>query len=161
MNTSLPLWPIAVLALLLALGYRQSRTRSVRPQTLRRVALAMLALSLYGVTTAFGASAGPVLAWAVGFAAAVMPGRPLFAPRGLAHDGAAVRLPGSWLPMALMLGIFVTKFVLGFATGVGAPVVHEAWFIGVVSAALGVFSGAFAARAVTVHRFARTAGVPA
>ena len=66
-----------------------------------------------------------------------------------------MRLPGSWLPLALMVGIFVAKFALGFATGADAPVVHEAWFIAVVSAVLGMFSGAFAARAVAVQRFVR------
>jgi len=117
----------------------------------------MLGLSLYGVMSAFGASLTPVLAWAAGFAAAVLLGGPVFAPRGLAQEGNAVRMPGSWLPLWLMVGIFSAKFALGFATGVGAHVVHEAWFIAAVSAALGLFSGAFAARATAVHRFVRAA----
>lgn len=155
MNASLPVWPFVILAVLVALGVRQSRDRVVQPGTLAKVALAMLALSLYGVVAAFGASLVPVLAWAAGFAAAVFPGGLVFAPRGLAHAGSAVRVPGSWLPLWLMVGIFAAKFALGFATGVDAHVVHEAWFIAAVSAVLGLFSGAFAARATAVHRFVR------
>ena len=155
--SSIPFWPFAVLAGLVMLGYRQSQDRVVRPGMLAKVALAMLALSLYGVTTAFGAHMVPVLAWAVAFAAAVFIGGPLFAPRGLAKEGAAVRMPGSWVPMGLMLGIFMTKFGLGFATGMGAHVLQEVWFIAAMSAVLGLFSGAFAARATAVHRFVRAA----
>lgn len=156
MTASLPLWPFAILAGLVVLGVRQSRDRVVEPGAMARVALAMLAFSLYGVTTAFGPQPLPVLAWAAGFAGAVFLGGPVLAPRGLSRDGEAVRLPGSWLPLALMVGIFVAKFALGFASGVGAHVVQEAWFIAVVSAVLGTFSGAFAARALAVQRFVRT-----
>jgi len=157
MTASIPVWPFFLLAGLLMLGYRQSRDRIVRPSMLAKVALGMVALSLFGVTAAFGASVVPVLAWALTFTAAIVFGGPAFAPRGLAKEGAAVRMPGSWVPLGLMLGIFMTKFGLGFATGMGAHVLQEVWFGAAVSAALGLFSGAFAARAMAVHRFVRTA----
>ena len=157
MTTAIPLWPFAILAALVILGYRQSRDRVVQPGTLAKLALGMLALSLYGVVSAFGAGLVPVLAWAAGFAASVFLAGPVVAPRGLAREGNAVRMPGSWLPMGLMVGIFVAKFALGFATGVGAHVVQELWFIAAMSAVLGLLSGAFAARATAVHRFVRNA----
>ncbi|MBV8033544.1 DUF6622 family protein [Roseateles sp.] len=157
MTQSLPLWPFAILAALLVLGYRQSRERVVQPGTLAKVALAMLALSLYGVTAAFGAHLVPVLAWAAGFATAAFVAGPVFAPQGLAREGSAVRVPGSWLPLGLMVSIFAARFVLGYATGVDAHMVHEAWFIAVASAVFGLLSGAFAARATAVHRFMRSA----
>lgn len=157
MTSTLPLWPLLILALLIALGVRQSRDRLVRPQTLARLAAAMLALSLYGVASAFGAHALPLLAWAVGLTAVLVLGQRVLAPRLLAREGAAVRLQGSWLPLALMLGIFAAKFVLGFAAGVGSPVVHEAWFVAAASLTFGLLSGAFAARATAVHRLASVA----
>lgn len=155
MTHALPLWPFAILAGLVALGYRQSQDRVVQPGTPARVAAAMLALSLYGVVASFGAGVLPVLAWMLGFAASLGLGGPVLAPRGLAREGGAVRVPGSWLPLGLMLGIFMARFALGFATGIGAPFVHQAWFVALMSVALGGFSGAFAARAVAVHRFVR------
>lgn len=155
MTPSLPLWPFAILAGLVVLGVRQSQDRVVKPDTLAKVALAMLALSLYGVMAAFGASLLAVLAWGLGFGASLTLGGPVLAPRGMAREGRAVRVPGSWLPMGLMVGIFVAKFALGFATGIGASFVRDTWFIALVSAVLGTFSGAFAARAVAVHRFVR------
>ncbi|MCE4556222.1 DUF6622 family protein [Roseateles cellulosilyticus] len=152
----MPLWPFAILAILMLVGWRQSRDRVVRPSTLVKVALGMLALSLYGVLTAFGANLVPLLAWAAGFAACVKLGGQLLAPRGLSHEGAAVRVPGSWWPMGLMMGIFIAKFALGFATGVDAHVVHETWFIAAMSLLFGLLSGAFSARAKAVQRFAET-----
>lgn len=157
MNASIPVWPFFLLGGLVMLGYRQSRDRVVRPGALVQLAVAMLALSLFGVTATFGAHLVPVLAWAVAFAATVLLGAPVLAPRGLAKQGPAVRMPGSWVPMGLMLGIFMTKFGLGFATGMGAQVLNEVWFIAAVSAMLGLFSGGFAARALAVHRCARGA----
>lgn len=157
MTASVPVWVFAVLFALLLLGYRQSLTRVVRPSTVATVALAMLVFSLYGVTAAFGAVALPLLAWAVGYTASVLVGSEVFAPRGLAREGTSVRVPGSWLPMGLLLGIFAAKFTLGFARGIGSPIVHESWFIGTASAALGVLSGGFAARAIALHRFAKSA----
>jgi len=163
MNTaaSLPVWPFALLAVLVAVGYRQSRSRLVQPGTLAKLAAAMLALSLYGVTATFGASVVPMLAWAVGIAAALFLGGQLLAPSGLAREGDAVRMPGSWLPMGLMVGIFLAKFGLGFAMGVHAHVLQEAWFIAATCVVLGLLSGAFAARATAVHRFAARAALTA
>jgi len=154
---SIPVWPFAILAVLLAVGWRQSRSRIVQPGTLVKLAAAMLALSLYGVVATFGADVVPVLAWAVGFGATVLLGGQLLAPRGLSREGDAVRMPGSWVPMGLMVGIFLAKFGLGFATGVHAQVLHEAWFIAGACAVLGLLSGAFTARAKAVHQFDRTA----
>jgi len=59
--------------------------------------------------------------------------------------------------MLLLMTIFAIKFALGVARGVGSPVVEAAWFVGEASAVSGLISGAFAARALTVHRFADTA----
>ncbi|MFN3302416.1 MAG: DUF6622 family protein [Roseateles sp.] len=160
MPAALPLWPFAILAGLVTLGLRQSRERLVRPHALAGLALAMLALSLYGVTAAFGAGALPVLAWAAGLGAMVWLGGPWVAPRGLVREGRAVRMPGSWLPMALMLGIFVVKFALGFAAGVRAPVLQATGFVVAVSAALGLFSGAFAVRALAVWRCVQGGAAP-
>lgn len=157
MTAALPVWPFAILAALVALGHRQSRDRIVRPGTLAKVAAVMLAVSLYGVIAAFGAGLLPVLAWAAGFAASMLLGDRVLSPRGLAVAGDAVRVPGSWLPMGLMLGIFSAKFALGFAAGMQAAALHDAWFIATMSTVFGLLSGAFAARAAAVYRFVRSA----
>mgnify|MGYP007057863888 CR=1 FL=1 len=56
-HASIPAWVPAVLLGLLALGWRLSRTRTVRPAVPVAIAVAMFAFSLYGVASAFGVDA--------------------------------------------------------------------------------------------------------
>jgi hypothetical protein len=158
MLSHIPLWVPAILLALLLLGYRLSRTRRVAPSQVVTLALAMLLLSLYGVVAAFGAGPEPLLSWALGIAAALALGVRAFGPRGLDWVAGAVQVPGSWLPLGLMLGIFTGKFILGFATGIGSPIVATPWFIASASLVFGLLSGGFVARALAVHRFARSHG---
>lgn len=61
-----PVWVFAVFLVLLALGYQQSRTRTVSRQRFLLLPVAMMALSLYGVVSAFGVALVPLLAWVMG-----------------------------------------------------------------------------------------------
>lgn len=153
----IPGWVPLVLLLLVVWGLRQARTRDVRPGLLVGVAVAMFGLSLFGVVSTFGAVPAALLLWAMAYAAAAVWGARRVSSRGMALVGAAVRVPGSWVPLALMLGIFGAKFLLGFAAGVRAGFLHELWFVAAMSAALGLLSGGFGARAVAVRRFAQAA----
>lgn len=160
MPASLPTWvPILFLGLLF-LGYRQSLPRTVRPATLVAVALAMLGVSLYGVVGVFGPEPLALLLWAAGYAAAVGFGARHVAARGMAVVGTAVRIPGSWAPLALLLAIFAARFGLGFATALRLPLLHHLGFVAAMSGVLGALSGGFGARALAVQRCA-AAGSPA
>ena len=114
----------------------------------------MFGLSLYGVVSAFGSEPLALLLWAAGYVAAVVLGAKHIAPRGLAAVGTSVRVPGSWVPLGLLLAIFAAKFVLGFAAGMRSPLLHQLGFIAAMSIVLGALSGVFGARAVAVQRFA-------
>ncbi len=159
MFSRIPVWVFFLFAALVFAGYRQTRTRQVAPALIFGLAAAMFGLSLYGVVAAFGAKLAPLTAWAIGLAASVALGRGFFGPRGLVQvSSARVQIPGSWLPLALMMGIFSAKFALGFATGVGSPVVGEPWFVAAASLVFGSLSGAFTARAWVVWSFMRVTG---
>lgn len=159
MLSKIPLWVFGVLLLLVFLGYRQSRDRLVTPLTMGAIALAMLGLSLYGVVAAFGLNVLPLLAWAVGVTTVVGVGRSVLRPRGMQAMQGAILVPGSWVPAGLMLGIFMAKFFLGFATGFGLAIVRQPGFMLTASLVFGAFSGAFAARALAVYGFARDRGL--
>jgi len=79
--------------------------------------------------------------------------------RDLAWDPATrrVHVPGSWLPMVVMLGIFSLKFVLGAAAGQGTPVPPGSLTAFAIAGGLGALGGVFAGRAWAVHRAARKA----
>lgn len=153
MSTSIPPWVPVLFLVLVFLGYRQSLPHTVKPAKLVAVALAMFGLSLYGVLGAFRSEPVALLAWAAGYGASISAGVPRFGA-SLAAVGTRVRVPGSWVPLALVLGIFTAKFVLGFAMATHAPVLHQPGFVIVMSLALGGLSGGFGARAVAVHRCA-------
>lgn len=158
MAAHIPVWVYFIVVALVALGWRQARTRAVPVGMVTGIALGMLGLSLYGVIAAFGARPAPLAAWSLGMAVSVVFGRSVLGPRGLvALSASRVQVPGSWLPGVLMMGIFAAKFVLGFAKGVGSPLVAAPGFVAGASFVFGLLSGAFTARAVVVHQFMRDA----
>lgn len=158
MPNSIPSWVPVLFLVLVFLGYRQSLPRTVKPGTMVAIALAMFGLSLSGVIRAFGAEPLVLLLWASGYALAVVVGARHFAARGLTVVGSAVRMPGSWIPMLLILGVFTAKFALGFLSGVRSPLLHSFGFVSAMSSVLGALSGGFGARAVAVHRSVTAAG---
>lgn len=153
MSTSVPPWVPGLFLVLVFLGYRQSLPHRVKPAKLVAVALAMFGLSLYGVFSAFGVEPLALLAWAGGYGASVCLGAQRFVS-SLAAAGSRVQVPGSWVPLALLLGIFTAKFVLGFAVATHPILLQHLGFAIVMSLALGALSGGFGARALAVHRCA-------
>lgn len=157
MFAHIPTWVFAVLALLMGLGFVQSRPRLVAPAVIRGVALGLLAYSAWGVISSFGLHAAVVTAWVTGIGISAVLGRSIFAPRGMSVDAAAnkVRVPGSWLPMVLLMGIFSLKFGVGYSAGTGAPIAWDSPAAIAIALSLGLLSGAFFARASAVVAVAR------
>jgi hypothetical protein len=158
MLASIPVWVPVVFLALVFLGYRQSITRTVRPGILVGVALGMLGFSLYGIFGSFGPDPLAILLWASSYAAAAAIGKRLVGSRGWLVVGSSVRIPGSWVPMVLLLTIFAAKFVLASAAAMHSPVFQQIWFVALMSSALGALSGGFGARALAVHRRVMAAG---
>ncbi len=119
-----PRWVWALLAALLALGLWQRRERRVRRGQLLALPGAMLGLSLWSMAPGFVAQPVAAVLWLAAFAAATALGRRLPRPaaaRWLA-DEARLFLPGSWVPLVLI----VTIFSLRYAAGVGQGL-HPEW----------------------------------
>lgn len=152
--THTPVWVWPLLLALLWLGLNQTVTRSL---TLRRITimpLVMTGLSLQGTVGAFGANPNVLLVWLVGAAvsATLMLPQPL--PDQSRYDRWTQRItvPGSWAPLLLILGIFVTKYTVGAAMGLQPTLRGNAEFSLGVSAAYGAFSGVFLARSARLWR---------
>ena len=101
-----------------------------------------------------------IIAWLVGTAAAVALGLALATPKGVAYDETAgsFAIPGSWLPLFLMMAIFFTKYAVGVVLVRRLPFAASAEFIGAVSFAYCCFSGLFLARAMVIWRSAKQSG---
>ena len=157
MLAHVPTWVFIVFALLVALGIWQSRPRVVSPMAPTVLAVVFPLYSLYGVISSFGAASVALLPWVAGLLLSILAGQRVFGPRNLARipGSTTVRIPGSWMPLALMMGIFLAKFAVGFVQGARSSVGQQVWFAPAVCFSLGALSGGFASRAVTVRRFMR------
>ncbi len=151
-----PKWVFALFAALLCLGLSQLLTRRVGLSRITGLAIGMSAFSLYGTVSAFAGVPMALLARLAGAAAvfALLAGRA--APLGTRFDAATRRftVPGSAVPLALMMGIFFTKYAVGVALGMHLAQANDVSFALPVSTLYGAFSGVFAARAARLWRLA-------
>ncbi len=151
-----PVWVWGLLALLVIVGVSQSVPRRVSARRVMIVPGVMLALSLAGVATTFGARPLALAVWAAGIAMAIVFGLNVVAPRGArwAREAARFELPGSWLPMGLILGLFCIKYGVGVSLSIAPALAANTPFEVGIAFAYGAFSGLFAARAIALRRLA-------
>jgi hypothetical protein len=148
-----PTWVWALLAGLIALGASQLHRREV---TLRRTVLlplSMALLSLYGLIAALGnAHALPTALALWALAAGCTAGAALLwqpaPPKGCRYDTATAcfHLPGSAVPLALILAIFLTKYGVGVELAMQPQHVHDSVFAHTLATVYGVFNGILFAR---------------
>jgi hypothetical protein len=154
--THTPRWVYALFLVLLVLGISQLAGRRAGLRRVSLLPLAMLGLSLYGVVSSFPALPWALLPWAagVGLAVSAVLTRPL--PAGTSYDPMTRRfaLPGSALPLALMMGIFLTKYVVGVSLAFSPALSQSASYATTVSALTGAVSGIFLGRAARLWRLA-------
>jgi hypothetical protein len=137
-----------LLVALVALGLSQTRERWVSASRLRRMPLAFLAFSAWSTVGAFGWQGLTVL----GFLAGVWTTRQIVVasgwPGAARHDAQrdAYLVPGSWMPLAVMMGIFVLKFLVGMTLAMNPALAHEAAVVMGVSALNGALGSLFLAR---------------
>jgi hypothetical protein len=148
-----PVWVWGLLAALLVLGISQLRTRGV---TLRRVLIlpaAMVVFGLYGIFSAFAGHGqlGTVLtAWLLAALAVAAVLLQTAAPAGTRFDAAlrTFMVPGSAVPLLLIVGIFMTKYVVGIELALQPAQASDTSFVLPVALLYGAFSGVFAGRAL-------------
>jgi hypothetical protein len=155
-----PTWVWGLLAALVALGLLQTRPRRVARAQLLALPLALLALGLWSLLPAFTSQPLAALFWALGLAGFTALGRRLPRPaqaRWLSGPQ-RLQLPGSWVPMGLILAIFCLRY----ATGVSLAL-HPEWRGAAsvqwpLAAAFGALSGVFLGRALGLLQLTREAG---
>ena len=170
--TKTPLFVWAILAFLVYRGLAMRRDRAAGMRALAILPLAMLGLSLQGVLGNFGMQAAPLAAWLLcmlagaalswrlvdGTAIATVPATvPATIPASIpatipatesdAPDAAVnVIQRGSWTPLALMMTIFVSKYVVAVALSIKPTLAADSLFAGASCALFGLCSGLFLGR---------------
>lgn len=155
-----PPWVWGLLAALLALGASQMREREAGLPRVLLMPLGMAAFSVAGLASAFGAHpAGTLGAWLL--AALLVAGAGLLwraqAPAGVRYYAGEGRflLPGSAVPLLLVLGIFLTKYIVGVELALQPALAHDTAFTLQVATLYGLFNGMFLARAARLWRLTR------
>ena len=116
-------------------------------------------LAVYGVVSAFADTPWALAAWAT-MALLVGAATLRLAPASTAQYNPQARsfsLPGSGVPLALMMGIFTTKYAVGVALSLHPALEHDTLVALGISTLYGVFSGSFIARALRLWRLALAA----
>lgn len=159
-----------LLAALAALGLSQCRPRSAGLARTVALPLAMAALGAWGVLAAArtaGLAWEPLTLW---LAAALATGALLWwlapqAPAGTRYDAPTRRfhLPGSPVPLLLILAVFCIKYAVGIETVLDPAHAARSGFALSVAAVYGVATGCFLARVARLLHLARPArsAVPA
>ncbi len=158
-----PSWVAYLLLGLLALGLSQMFHRRASLPRILLTPAAMTGLSVYGMVSAFGATtplAMTLTVWLVVAGACTAlawrwRGAP---PPGTLYDAASrsFELPGSVVPMVLIIGIFLTKYVVGVEMAMQSTLASDSTFALGIAVIYGAFNGIFAARTLRLWRLTRT-----
>lgn len=156
-----PLWVFALLIMLLALGYQQSRDRVVKKLVIYILPLAMVIMSYFGVFSIFGVSVLALFCWLLGLAVTTYIGTKYLSVQGVTFNQTTGNffIPGSWVPMLLIMAIFLTKYVVGVLGAIAPVVLETAVFTVICSTLYGAYSGLFIARAVSIAATKSAMGV--
>lgn len=158
--SSTPGWAFGLFVVLLAVGLRQMRSYRASLVRVAILPVAMKTLAVFGVIMAFGTSSTALAAWALAalVAAFAVLQRPL--PATTRYDAAtrSFAVTGSLVPLALLMGIFFTRYAVAVQLAMHPALAHDADFALVVGAIYGAFSGAFAARGIRLWKLALRSG---
>jgi hypothetical protein len=152
-----PTWVWGLLAALLALGISQLFDRQLTPRRVIVTPIAMLGMALYGIFSAFGNGGqlgAAMLVWLIAAAAstALMLRPPVPAGTGYDARSGQFSVPGSVVPLLLILGIFLTKYAVGVELAMQPMLAHDASFALPIALLYGAFNGIFAGRGLRLLR---------
>jgi hypothetical protein len=160
-----PLWVWPLLVVLIVLGLRSTRPRELSDSSFFVWPAIMTALSVYSIAATYGAHPLALASWLLGMIAAIVIGRMLPFRSGTARYDEKMgtfHVPGSWMPLVLLLAVFWSRFAIGIVKARFPHVIDTPQFLASAGLALGLCSGSFAARSLalmSLRRSSRGSGV--
>lgn len=147
-----PVWVWALLAFLVYRGLVASVGQETALKKLFIVPLVMLGLSIQGIASSFGASLMAAPVWLAGMAAGVLAAWILFSLDSVIvrPERGTVFQHGSWLPMFLMMGIFLTKYAVAVCLVMSPQLKQHAGFVISICVLYGIFNGVLIGRLLRI-----------
>jgi len=159
-----PLWVWGLLTGLIALGVSQLFRRRVSVTRVALLPISMTGLSAYSLASAIGASGQVVFILVLWLAAAVLSTRLALVwrdtpPPGTHFDAGhrTFDLPGSAVPLMIILAIFFTKYGVGIELAMQSGLAQDLSFAYTLAAVYGAFNGLLAARSLRLWHLTRSA----
>ena len=151
-----PLWVFALFVALLFLGYLQSRPREIGWTRVAVLPVVLVGLALSGIWAAFGPAPLAFACWLAAIAVSVLANRFVRWPSQVRYSAQTHQfsVKGSWLPLAVMMLIFFTRYAVNVAMAMEPSLKATPPFVAGVSFTYGLMSGAFLARALRILQFA-------
>ena len=145
--THTPLYVWAILAFLVYRGVVALHVREVEIRKLCIIPIVMLVLSLQDIAAKFGLGGLALAAWAIGVALTLAPTL-LFGRARIAAGSVPgrVRVHGSWVPLALMMAVFFTKYTVSVLLAILPQARQDALAVVAVCILFGLFNGCFLGR---------------
>ncbi|MEM9423875.1 MAG: DUF6622 family protein [Spirochaetota bacterium] len=157
-----------ILLALILLGLLCAKDRKMSAFRVLLLPIAMLSFSFYGIISDFGLDLPSLAPWLFSVVAAAVLGVRVPVPKDLQDvrydaDETQFSVPGSWMPLILMMLIFVSKYIITVLRTISGPdgmgnadilgsIVISPWFTFAVCALYGLYSGIFLARALVILR---------
>ncbi len=147
-----PIWVFGILAALIALGLRRLRADDLTTRQLFILPAVMAVLSLFGLCQSFGASAAAAGGWLAAVVVSLAIGKALPPQAGVQYSPASrrIRVPGSAVPLVLMMTIFFLRYVAAVSLAMHPALRTDVPFVAAIGLAYGLSSGCFAARALRI-----------
>jgi hypothetical protein len=155
---NIPAWLYILFFGLIYYGYTQSKTRKVSRIRITVLPVILLSLSLYGVLHVANSMIFAILTWLAGIALAFLINSKIRHGQGviLHQDNQHYVVPGSWIPLVLLMSAFIAKFSLGYLSGSHMVDPANSGFILISSGISGLISGTFGARAMQIFKAGAT-----
>ena len=144
--TKMPLFVLPLFAMLLHVGLRARRRSSFPIAVLVLIPSLFFGLSLFLFLGKYGTNPGAILFWFLSFAVGGAIGFSYAQTLKLQFDRKKkrVEIPGSWIPLILLMSIFTSKFSLGMITSMMPHLTGSLLLLGLElfpTSILGIFAG--------------------
>jgi hypothetical protein len=153
-----PVWVWAIFCAVITLGVAQTRARNISRARATVLPAVMVVLSLSGALSSFIQVPLALAVWVAGFSLSLSFAGDTMAVRGASWspETRRFRVPGSWLPVTMIVGLFVTKYVAGVCLAINPSLAANTSLTALLSLTYGALAGLFWGRARSLAHLTRT-----